>query len=198
MKAQAATARPLTAEQQAEVLKHLPLALSVMKRTQVGRYMHEDDRRQVAIMGLMRVVQCYDPSRGYAFSTFASHCIYRAMQREGHKDGLVKIPHYLRSPSAPEHLVARLAKVGYVVSLEGDVADERKPDPIHHDERDRQIVRMWAAIRRLPPRLKTVAGMRARGVTLDAIGRQLGISKERVRQLETVAIRILRTDLGAD
>ena len=85
----------------------------------------------------------------------------------------------------------------------GLLADDRpSPEDIVLHSHDRKVRARWLAeaIRDLPQREATI--IRARHlsehpVTLDDLGRRFGVSKERVRQLETRAIAILKRVAGA-
>lgn len=58
---------------------------------------------------------------------------------------------------------------------------------------------VYAAIRELPGRLQDVIRARfGQEMTLENYGRQIGRTKERVRQLEAQALRVLRGKLGGD
>lgn len=53
-----------------------------MVRKYKGPMVEFDDLMQMGSLGLMRAVEKYDPSRGYAFSTFATYYIKGYMMRE--------------------------------------------------------------------------------------------------------------------
>jgi RNA polymerase sigma-32 factor len=79
------------------------------------------------------------------------------------------------------------------------VADERpSPEEVVIGMRDNETRSRWLAeaIGELSPRERTIIGQRRlseNGLTLEELGRQLGVSKERVRQLESRALTKLRT-----
>ena len=52
---------------------HMGLAMHIVKRYSNGA--DSDDLQQVALLGLVRAVERFDPSRGFAFSTFAGRTI---------------------------------------------------------------------------------------------------------------------------
>jgi RNA polymerase sigma-32 factor len=75
------------------------------------------------------------------------------------------------------------------------------PEEIVADRRDRQKRAQWLSecLAELPPRERAIVVRRQladAGVTLETLGKELGISKERVRQLEARAIGKLRTALA--
>jgi RNA polymerase sigma-B factor len=68
------------AERDALVERYLPLAYSV-----AARYGHTreplDDLRQVAVLGLLKAIDRFDPSRGFAFTSFAVPTILGEVRR---------------------------------------------------------------------------------------------------------------------
>ncbi len=59
---------------------HLGLAYSIARRFE-GRGEERDDLRQVALIGLTRAVERFDPERGVTFSTFAAPTIAGTLKR---------------------------------------------------------------------------------------------------------------------
>jgi RNA polymerase sigma-B factor len=59
---------------------HLGLAYSISRRFE-GRGEERDDLRQVALIGLTRAVERFDPDRGVTFSTFAAPTITGSLKR---------------------------------------------------------------------------------------------------------------------
>jgi len=88
-------------------------------------------------------------------------------------------------------------------SLQDRIADERDdPELVTLKARDGRRRRQWlaAALNELSPRERLIIIARwlnGVGDTLDTLGRRLGVSKERVRQLESRALDKLRRVIGA-
>ena len=133
-------------------------------------------------MSLMRAVEKFDYSRGNKFSTYASWAIMKNFAR-----------------SIPEEKTRRER---FVTGTEEffDIAPDNRTDEQellntaeqashkvnrlleHLDARERQIIRMRAGLED-----------GSAGMTLERIGEQLGITKERVRQLNVRAMKKLRS-----
>lgn len=81
------------------------------------------------------------------------------------------------------------------------LADQRQsPEEVVVGMRDAQTRSQWLAeaLRELSPRERTIIAerrLRDNGATLEELGRDLGVSKERVRQLEHRALMKLRTSM---
>ncbi len=137
-------------------------------------------------VSLMRAVDKFDYTRGFKFSTYASWAIIRNYAR------LIPEQRYQRDryQTGREELL--------------DITAERRPDE-HDDEQNivvRGVVERMLASLDLRERriLRQRFGLDEHNEpqTLEQIGRRFGVSKERIRQLETRAIRRLRTDFATD
>lgn len=135
-------------------------------------------------ISLMRAVEKFDYSRGFKFSTYASWAI---------------IKNYARSVPEADHYHDRYqtGRDTYLESVPAATFDELEDDQQAAlrgilekmldslDERDREILRQRFGIDRS-----------SEPQTLEQIGRHLGVSKERVRQLEARAMEKLRSEFG--
>lgn len=136
-------------------------------------------------VALMRAVDKFDFSRGFRFSTYASWAIMRGFARsipeEGQQRDRFQTGHDELLSAARDHRSAgeadaaqeqiRAALAGAMASL---------------DDREQAII-----LRRFG-----VSGQEA--ATLDEVGRELRLSKERVRQIERQALSKLREALGEE
>lgn len=81
------------------VVHNMRLIPAVVRRTLASKRTHRygdtfsEDLLQVAVLGLYRAAAKYDPSRGYAFSTYAMMWIYQAISREVTCNyGMIRVP----------------------------------------------------------------------------------------------------------
>jgi len=140
-------------------------------------------------LSLMRAVDKFDFSKGFRFSTYASLAIMR---------------HYARAvPEAMNH--ERRFRTGHdeVLASMGDYRlAEAEADAEAESVRRRIRTTLADHLASLPPRDSEIVrwrfGLDGEGSakTLDQVGRELGISRERVRQIESRALGRLRAALG--
>lgn len=88
---------------------HLGLARSLAERY-VGRGIPRDDLHQVAVLGLVRAIDRFDPDRGVAFSSFAVPTILGEVRRHFRDHGwTVSVPRHLQElRQRADHAVSRL------------------------------------------------------------------------------------------
>jgi RNA polymerase primary sigma factor len=132
---------------------------------------------------LMKAVEKFDYSRGNRFSTYASWAVMKSFARSSHVDYL------LDRPSGDEETLSWLAQLPRRRTIHANAAGELR-DSIQTvmarlDQRERAVIAGHFGL-----------DESAAPMTLEAISRQMGLSKERVRQIERKAMEKLRTLLG--
>lgn len=165
------------------VERNLGLVYSMIGRFG-SRQLDEDDLLSEAMYALTRAVDRFNPWRGYKFSTYACNVIARALMRRGKQENnyrrLFPVQHDMtyEKPSAPPDASSELYRerlrrildhnIGELTDLETTILSHRFPN-------QRQ------------PRL-----------TFQEIGHVVGLSKERVRQIQNIALDKLREALELD
>jgi RNA polymerase primary sigma factor/RNA polymerase sigma factor len=162
------------------VQANLRLVVSVMKR-----YVNESDGTFELIsdgnISLMRAVEKFDYTRGAKFSTYATWAIQKNNARRFADD----IKRRIRFQTSQDEALAGSAQDHF--------------DPIQaermQDERAERVARVLKRLdirdrRIIEGRFGLAGNLEAK--TLKEVGEQMGVSKERVRQLETRAMARLR------
>jgi RNA polymerase sigma factor (sigma-70 family) len=130
---------------------------------------------------LIRTIEHFEFSRGNKFSTYASWSLKAAFGRSL----------ALEKTRRQRYLTGREGLLGAILDPRADLQD----GTLSAEDASFTVNRL---LRHLPPRERRVIRMRAGldngsdGMTLQNIGEQLGISKERVRQLNSAAMKRLR------
>ncbi len=161
---------------------NLGLVYSVMDR--FGRRdVDWEDQRSEALLALMRAVDGFDPWRGVRFSTYAWHSILRSLiqlERQTKKYRL-------------------LFPIQHEVSFERSDGIEVRSDV----DPDRVVRALRDNLGELTDRESIILDWRfpmdgSPGMTLGEVGAVIGLSKERVRQIQNSALTKLRRVLEAD
>lgn len=165
------------------VKRNLGLAYSMLSRIR-SPDPDQDDRVSEALYGLTRAVERFNPWKGYRFSTYACNVIVRALIRRARHErryrGLFPVQQdaYLECPSQPPDL-----RVGLWA--------ERLNRAIEANSAELTDIEATVIAHRFP-------GRGGRCMTFQKIGRAVGLSKERVRQIQNVALKKLKVILLVD
>jgi len=166
------------------VEKNMGLVYSMMGRFSV-HHSDEDDMLSDALLGLSRAVDRFNPWRGFRFSTYACNVIARALMRRGKQ----------------ENLHRRLFPVQHDISLE---QPDRSPDnrmELYAERLNRVLEENLGELTELESRILAERFLRDDDrprLTFQEIGDAIGLSKERVRQIQNIALSKLRGVLDQD
>ena len=155
-----------------------------------------DDIRQIVSIGYMKAVATYDPSRGVTLKTYA----YRVSAR--HAEATWRIAHTLGRGGGAHDGACRddlALSLNWLIEEHpcGSLAaDQYAENPEAMLEKLAMQSDLREAIeKRLTPREQEIVLRVADGETLGAIAQDYGVTCERIRQINTIAIRKLRTEL---
>ena len=165
---------------------NLALVLAMAKRTRMSEVDFADLVSE-GNMALLRSVDKFDCERGFKFSTYACRAILKAFSRHGMKfskyrqrfptdfDPALEKSNYLETLRAL-HVEESAAEVRHiVVSNEADLTDVERT-VIHH-------------------RFGLEASDDHSSLTLEQVGQIIGVTKERVRQIQNKALQKIRDAL---
>jgi len=147
-----------------------------------------DDMVSEGMMALLRAADTFDPWRGYRFSTYACNAIIRAFSRAALANS--KRRSKILGPYDPEFEDGDQPEVRR--DEERSLFEERLRLVMGRDEAELSDVEKKVLERRFP------MNPQRKRQTLESIGRQMKVSKERVRQIQLSAIAKLRRVLLSD
>lgn len=151
-----------------------------------------DDAMQIAYVALIRAAERFDPSIA-RFSTFAIRSMCCALASAGKDAGLIRIPRWLDG----ERRAAALERVA-ALSLHGVRGDGLDPPAPLEVDPDGRLPAIREAMRCLTARQRFVLSRRSHGARLADLAAELGLCRERVRQIEAQALAHLRRLLGVE
>lgn len=156
-----------------------------------------DDLVQEGTKGLMHAIDKFDPSRGFRLSTYAQNWIGDSM--ETHISTLWKEP----GAEIGEGIASKEGMKGGETEYEPQtvIAQARSYDPTAEEELERKETesQIEQAMKKLSER--EVYVIRARILTeepktLEEVGAELGLTKMRIKQIETEALGKMRIEMG--
>jgi len=168
---------------------NLALVLAMAKRTRMsdvdfGELVSEGN------MALLRAVEKFDIGRGFKFSTYACRAILKAFSRIAMKNSRYR-------QAFPTEFDPTMEKSNYQESRRADVEQDAVEElqRIIGENRaqlsdvEKQVIQARFAVNR---------GEDATAMTLEEVGRVIGVTKERVRQIQNKALEKLRLTIESD
>lgn len=171
---------------------NLALVLAMAKRTRMSEVDFADLVSE-GNMALLRAVDKFDAGRGYKFSTYACRAILKAFSRQG-----MKLSKYRQR--FPTDFDPKLEKSNFLetkrADFERDAADEVKRIVIEN-RAELTDVEKTVIEHRFNLRSTGEAG-EEKPMTLEQVGQIIGVTKERVRQIQNKAMEKIRAQLEAN
>ncbi len=169
------------------VRANVPLVLAMAKRTRITGVDYAEMISE-GNMALMRSVEKFDCHRGYKFSTYSCRAILKSFSRVATRTSRYRgyFPtEFDPSMEKSDHLGSKRRGV------EGDCIDELRTilngsEAADLSDTEVQVIRARFALDNAPE-----AGAK----TLEQVGEMIGVTKERVRQIQNKALAKLRTVL---
>ena len=171
---------------------NLALVLAMAKRTRMnpGDF---PDLISEGNMALLRAVDKFDVSRGFKFSTYACRAILKAFSRQG-----IKFSKY--RGMFPTDFDPKLERSNYGAEKnaahEDDCVDEIRRI-VHTNTADLSDVEQKVVAARFNVGPEQT-DPEARPLTLEQVGKMIGVTKERVRQIQNKALEKIRGTLEAE
>ena len=163
-----------------------------------------DDAVQLGFLALADAARLFDASRGYQFSTYACNVIYYRIAREGQREGVIRLPAKQKKGASEEWnqkseaAAACIDFSSYFRCRHQSWYDRDLDWPDHRSasvpEDDYELGAQLAKLR--PRERQAVEGYYLRGLTLQEVGDETGVCRERVRQLLARGIGELRRFMG--
>lgn len=176
-----------TAIRQLLIEANLGLVYDLLRRNRFS-ILDRDEILSEGMLAFLRAVDTFDPWRGFRFSTYACNAMIRAFSRAAGRQARRRALFTSNGVPASEFEDESSAS-----DADGDLLyAERLHQILKTNSAELSYVEREVLAKRFPP---PADGDR---LTLDGIGRHLDVSKERVRQIERVALRKLRRALERD
>ncbi len=168
---------------------NLALVLAMAKRTRMSEVDFADLVSE-GNMALLRAVDKFDAGRGFKFSTYACRAILKAFSRQG-----MKLSKYRQR--FPTDFDPKLEKSDFLetkrADFEKDTAAEVR-EIVTANRADLSEVERTV----LEHRFGLESGGHEKPMTLEQVGQIIGVTKERVRQIQNKAMEKIRVELESN
>lgn len=160
-------------------------------KTAIGtkaRGLERDDLLQIGRMAFLVALDQFDFSFNVKLSTFAYRIVAQKVHQQAFQCGNIWLPGGARTTN--QKAVDATFKVGALENAEIFLHGRESID-LEKLCRAEDITSVRLAVARLPERERQIVGWRMEGKTLKEIGEMLGLVRERIRQIELVAHKLI-------
>lgn len=160
------------------------------------RQVYAEEYFSIGVMVMIRAIAAFDPARATSILTYAGIGIVRDVQQALNRAPVLSRPANRPRDAASRELWKRAASRASLIPdwQEHSIESNESMDAEHADA----LASLRTAMRRLPEHVRHVLSERAVGRTMVQIGRELGVCRERVRQIELQGIETLRAYMGVE
>ncbi len=172
---------------------NLALVLAMAKRTRMGD-LDFADLVSEGNMALLRAVDKFDAARGFKFSTYACRAILKAFSRLG-------VKHSKYRQLFPTDFDPKLEKSDYMERKREDHEDacvDEIRKIINENRAELTDIEQEVIEHRFALGQKQKEQPDATPMTLEQVGKIIGVTKERVRQIQNKALQKIRESLEGD
>lgn len=163
--------------------KNLGLAHLMIRRFRAG-VLDEDDLLSEAMYALGRGIERFNPWKGFRFSTYACNVITRSLSRRRHGEARYRNLFPVQHEASYDKPTPR-------PDVRQELCLERLRQALDRNLGELTDIEATIISRRFPRELESRQ-------TFEEIGRLIGLSKERVRQIQNTALKKLREVLELD
>lgn len=170
---------------------NLALVLAMAKRTRMSE-VDFSDLVSEGNMALLRAVDKFDVARGFKFSTYACRAILKAFSRTG-----VKLSKYRQlfptdfDPKLEKSNHMELKRAGHEDDCVDEIRQIIRNNAAELTDIEQEVIQHRFA-------LGKPAGTEPSPLTLEEVGKIIGVTKERVRQIQNKALEKIRLTLEND
>ena len=206
------TDRPLTEQEREMVLANRKLAWKIAARMysgQIRKLGSIEDVQQLSIIALAEAVQRFKPEMGFRFSTFATPHIKFRLMNYSKSASMIRVPtqyYYGESDKKNCKFAERARNVRSMQEFSSNTdhgerhinfPDRRQATPEAKASHNESLGFVPHLLLLLSPRQREVIDRRfglttGEKETRKAIGERLGVSHQRVRQIECIAVEKMR------
>lgn len=163
---------------------------------------HNKSAEDLAQHGMVKVVQMFDrfdPSLGFRFLTYFGTVAIREMKRHAWHDGIIQLKQNYHLTQA-NYKAAEKVRDDTIVSLaaldnDADSLQGGDDDPADAASDREMVAKVRAAIQTLPRQQMRVMRLKSEGRTNPEIKAIIGVTRQRIQQLEKAASIRLRRQL---